>query len=573
MALRRITLKDFVIVPELELDTAAGFTVLTGETGAGKSILIDALQLAMGARADAALIRQGCSKTDVTAEFDAPPQALPLLEEMGMDGGTEGNILLRRSVDVQGRSRGWINGTPATATQLRQMGDVLVDIHGQHAWQNLMHGASMRQLLDGYGHIDTRPLGELWQQWQNARQRLEQAEHGRMQRQDELERLQWQSAEVEKLSPSADEWDQINAEQQRLAHAQQLLDAAQLAQGMLENEEGGALRHLQQAAQALQAHEDIEPEFVESAALIESCHLQLQEVHRQLHGYLHRIDLDPERLTLLDARIGQWLGLARRFQLPAQDLPARWAQWQARIVSLQEDEDIKDLQQAATQAEQDYLCQARSITQLRTSAAALLSREVGDMIQHLGMQGGSFAVSVEPAAQPGSSGMDAVDFLVAGHPGVTPRPLAKVASGGELSRLALAIAVATSRVGQAPTLIFDEVDAGIGGTVAHTVGALMRQLGHDRQVFAVTHLPQVAACAHHHVRIVKGPASGDAAGPGTTSQAVVLAPGERRHELARMLGSESAATTLAHADALLAQASATPGHFPIPSSGEDTDAG
>ena len=554
MALRRIALQDFVIVQALDLDVHNGFTVLTGETGAGKSILVDALQLVMGARADAGFVREGCTRTDITAHFDITPALAPLLDEYGIEADAEEGLLLRRLIDSQGKSRGWINGTPATATQLRALGSLLVDIHGQHAWQSLMQPASTRALLDGYGRIDTAPIRTLWQQWQAAREKLEQATQGQEQRQQERERLQWQVAEVDKLSPQADEWPELNSEHQRLAHAQQLLDAAGTALQALEGEQHGLLDTLHTAIHALQEQEHIEPAFAEWIALLASSQTQLEEAQRGLHSYLNRTELDPDRLAQLDQRLSGWISLARRFRVQPEDLAATWSGWQQQLQELDAAEDLEALQQAEQSARSTYQDEATRLTQLRQKAALQLGQSITEAMQQLGMQGGRFVVDVAPAPQPASHGADTIDFLVAGHAGSTPRPIAKVASGGELSRIALAIAVTTSQLGTAPTLIFDEVDAGVGGKVAHTVGQLMQQLGLDRQVLAVTHLPQVAACADHHLRVFKTASGAQTA---TVSSAEMLAEGERLHEIARMLGGDAeSATTLAHAGEMLQQARA-----------------
>lgn len=552
MALRRIALQDFVIVQALDLDVHNGFTALTGETGAGKSILVDALQLVMGARADAGFVREGCNRTDITAHFDITPALAPLLDEYGIETDAEEGLLLRRVVDSQGKSRGWINGTPATATQLRALGSLLVDIHGQHAWQSLMQPASTRALLDGYGRIDTTAIRALWQQWQAAREQLEQATQGQEQRQQERERLQWQVAEVDKLAPQAEEWPELNSEHQRLAHAQQLLDAAGTALQALEGEQHGLLDTLHSAVHALQEQEHIEPAFAEWIALLASSQTQLEEAQRGLHAYLHRTELDPDRLAQLDQRLSGWISLARRFRVQPEELAAIWTGWQQQLQALDAAEDLDGLQQAEQAASAAYLKEATRLTSLRKQAADQLGESITNAMQQLGMQGGRFVVDVAPAAQAGSSGADAIDFLVAGHAGSTPRPIAKVASGGELSRIALAIAVTTSQLGTAPTLIFDEVDAGVGGKVAHTVGQLMQQLGQDRQVLAVTHLPQVAACANHHLRVFK---TAGGTQPATVSSAEMLAEDERLHEIARMLGGDAeSSTTLAHAGEMLHKA-------------------
>ncbi len=546
MALLRITLQDFVIVQHLELDLQSGFSVLTGETGAGKSILLDALQLAMGARADTQFIREGCTRADISAEFDCPPALQAVLDEAGILATEDNSILLRRVIENTGKSRGWVNGTPVTATQLRQFGSYLLDIHGQHAWQSLMQASSMRQLLDAYGRINTHTVQALWQQWQTARERLEAATQGAEQRQQERERLQWQISEIDKVAPQPDEWENLNTEHQRLAHAQQLLDAAHRALQTLEADGGGVLSQVYQANHALQEQLHIEPAFTNLTELLTSAEAQLQEVQHALQTYLHRTELDPDRLQQLDQRLGAWLSSARRFKIAPDQLATQWESWQQQLQQLDAAEDLAGLQQAASAAEAAYAAEAQTLTLARQQAARALSSAITAAMQDLGMAGGQFVADVGVLPQAGPYGVDAVDFLVAGHAGTSPRPVAKVASGGELSRIALAIAVTTSKLGAAPTLIFDEVDAGIGGVVAHTVGKLMQQLGTDRQVLAVTHLAQVAAAAHHHLHVAKQVQNGH-----TTSHTRLLNEEERIEELARMLGGNPDATTsLAHARAM-----------------------
>ena len=549
MALQRITLRDFVIVQSLDLELERGFTALTGETGAGKSILIEALQLVMGARADAQVVREGCARADISAAFDLPESARPLLQDYGITDSPDEALLLRRTIDNQGKSRGWINGTPATATQLRAIGALLVDIYGQHAWQSLLQADAMRGLLDGYGRIATHEITRLWQQWQHASEQLQKAQHSQAHQQAEQERLQWQIGEVARLNPAPGEWDTLNDEQQRLAHAKELLDAAQASTQALEHDDTGVLHTLYSAIQRLGAQRAIAPEFGEWADLLESSHAQVQDVVRNLHASLGRVDLDPARLQQLDQRMADWLALARRFKQAPEDLPAAWQAWQQQLAALEQAQDMQAFERAQAQAQAAYADEAKRLSAQRNAAAQRLSQAITAAMQQLGMQGGAFAADVQ-AAPPGTHGSDAVEFLVAGHAGSSLRAVSKVASGGELSRIALAIAVTTSQLGQADTLIFDEVDAGIGGATAHTVGQLMRQLGRDRQVLAVTHLAQVAACAHHHLQVRK-----ETAGKAPSSMVCTLQHEARVQEIARMLGGDAtSATPLAHAREMLANA-------------------
>lgn len=550
MALRRIALRDFVIVRSLDLDLDTGFTVLTGETGAGKSILIDALQLATGARADSTVVREGTNRAEVSIEFDHDEALLPFLQEAGFDAGD--TLLLRRTVDNQGRSRAWINGSVATAQQLRTLGEQLLDIHGQHAWQSLTRPDAVRGLLDAYARISTTPLTQAWQAWRTALATLEQAQSAQDSLQRERERLQWQLGELQKLNPQRGEWDEINVEHKRLSNSQSLLQAAQNVREALQEGEQSTLRQLHHAVTLLQDQVALEPQFQEPLDLLHSSLAQLEDAAHTLRAYGRHSEPDPQRLAELDERLALWLSLARRYKRLPEELPDTVAQWQTELAALDAAADLASLQSAEAQAQARYLQEARTLSKARAKAAPLLAKAISAAMQGLGMQGGQFEVALRACAQPMSSGLEDVEFLVAGHAGSTPRPVGKVASGGELSRIALAIAVTTSQLGTAQTLIFDEVDSGVGGAVAETVGRLMRQLGQDRQVLAVTHLPQVAACAHHHLQVAKASQEGQ-----TFSTVAPLDSGTRVQEVARMLGGERISdTSLAHAREMLQGAGA-----------------
>ena len=555
LALKRIVLRDFVIVSELELDLASGFTVLTGETGAGKSILIDALQLVTGARADPGVIREGASRTDVSVEFDATAALAAWLNDagfdaasgIGVDSGSSNVLLLRRTVDLQGKSRAWINGSPATATQLREIGEQLLDIHGQHAWQSLTRPDAVRALLDAYARVSTVLLAARWQQWRLAQTALNNALAAQDTLLRERERLAWQIGEVDKLSPKAGEWVEINTEHARLSNAQALLDAAQGALQALDDEDASALGLINTALHLLRYQEHIEPCFQGLSELLASSVAQIEDTVHSLRAYLRKTDLDPQRLGELDERMALWISLSKRYKRAPADLAELLGAWKAEQSRLDAAADLQALQSAEKRAQDGYMAEAHAISVARTRAAPQLAKVITQAMQGLGMQGGVFEVALNASAQPMQSGLEDVGFLVAAHAGSTPRPVNKVASGGELSRMALAIAVTTSQLGTAHTLIFDEVDAGIGGAVAETVGRLMKQLGIDRQVLAVTHLPQVAARADHHVVVAKQISHG------TTLSTVSGVVGEARvAEVARMLGGERlSGTTLAHAKEML----------------------
>jgi DNA repair protein RecN (Recombination protein N) len=560
--LRRLSLKDFVIVDALELEFGAGFSVLTGETGAGKSILIDALQLALGARADAGVVREGCARSEIAAEFDSPASLAGWLDEAGF--AVDETLLLRRVVDAQGKSRAFVNGSAATLTQLREVADHLIDIHGQHAWQSLTRPAAVRALLDEQAGIDASPVAAAHAAWAQATAALAGARERQGELDTERERLAWQLAEVERLSPSDDEWQAITAEHGRLSHAQSLMTATQQALEEVSDGDLNALKLVSRAAAALREVADYDPALAPVIEALDGAELQLQDAAHSLASYLNRADLDPQRLSELDERMSAWMSLARRFRRSPEDLATLWGEWKAALAALDAAADLAGLQKRVDDALARWRAEAKRVSARRATAAPQMAGRITEAMQQLGMAGGRFDVALVAQDSPQSYGAETVEFLVAGHAGSTPRPLAKVASGGELSRLALAIAVtaaqsstaadgsaaargATAGVG---TLIFDEIDAGVGGTVADSVGRLMKRLGRHVQVMAVTHLPQVAACGDHHFVVAKRSAGGT-----TTSQVTPLAGEARVAEVARMLGGErSSGTSLAHAQELIAQA-------------------
>jgi len=571
--LRRLSLKDFVIVDALELEFGPGFSVLTGETGAGKSILIDALQLALGARAEGGVVREGCARSEIAAEFDSPPALAAWLDEAGF--AVDETLLLRRVVDTQGKSRAFVNGSAATLAQLREVADHLVDIHGQHAWQSLTRPAAVRALLDDLAGIDAAPVAAAHAAWSQAGAALADARARQGELDTERERLSWQLGEIGRLAPSADEWDALTAEHGRLAHAHSLMTASQQALEEIADGELNALRLVSRATGALRDVLDYDPALTPVLEALAGAELQLQDAAHSLSGYLNRAELDPRRLAELDDRMSSWMSLARRFRRSPEELPALWGEWQAALAALDAAADLAGLKRRVDDALARWRAEAARVSKRRAAAAPQMAARITEAMQQLGMAGGRFDVALVAQAEPQSWGAETVEFLVAGHAGSTPRPLAKVASGGELSRLALAIAVTAAQSpqpGVAPavgTLIFDEIDAGVGGTVADAVGRLMKRLGRHVQVMAVTHLPQVAACGDHHFVVAKRSAGGR-----TTSQVTPLAGEARVAEVARMLGGErSSGTSLAHAQELIAQAVAVDANAapaPRPARGKGT---
>ena len=546
--LRRLSIRDFVIVNVLELDFRAGFSVLTGETGAGKSILIDALQLALGHRADPAAVREGADRADISAEFDCPQSLLPWLDEAGLEP-EDGLLLLRRSIDAAGKSRAWINGQTATVAQLKHIADHVLDIHGQHAWQSLTRPSSVRALLDAVSGVDSKSVQAAWSSWRSAQEALGRARSQTDALAREREGLAWQLGELRKLAPVEGQWREINDEHARLSHAQALIDASQSALEVLDGDGHSAVGGLHRALQRLLEVQRHDARLEPIAETLASAQSLLDDAAHNLRGYLGRADLDPSRLQELDERLSAWMGLARRLRRQPDELPALMQQWEAELQQLDQAADLDALQARCDTALRAYEGAAAIATQARQAAAPRLAQQVTQAMQQLGMGGGRFEVALLPEAEPQSWGRESVELRVAGHEGSEPRALAKVASGGELSRLALAIAVTTAQddAQGAATLIFDEIDAGVGGTVADTVGRLMKQLGRQRQVLAVTHLAQVASCADHHFVVNKQ------ARQGHTSSQVLAVEGEARvAELARMLGGERLSTSVAHAQSLLA---------------------
>jgi len=561
--LLRLAIRDFVIVDALEIEFASGLTVLTGETGAGKSILVDALQLALGGRGEAGVVREGAARAEISAEFDSPASLGAWLAEAGFEHASAedaNRLLLRRTIDAQGKSRAWINGGAATISQLREAAEWLVDIHGQHAWQSLTRAPSVRAVLDAYARIDAKPLAACWAAWRGATQALEAASGKQADLERERERLVWQVGEIDKLAPGADEWSELDAEHTRLANGQSLIDAARAAFSAVSGGDAGSSASdaeslVGQAIDALQGVAGFDARLAETIEALRGAEAQLRDAAHTLSSYLDRTELDPERLGALDARMSAWIGLARRYRRPPAELAALVSEWKAELRALDAATDLDALRAARDAARAAYDSEAKRVSAARRAAAPKLDAAVSKAMQQLGMEGGLFEVVLEAAEAPQSFGLESAEFLVAGHAGTTPRPLGKVASGGELSRIALAVAVVTSELDigsdAAGTLIFDEVDAGIGGAAAETVGRLMKQLGRDRQVLAVTHLPQVAGCADHHFVVSKQTEGGR-----TRSAADAVAGESRVAEIARMLGGEKlSSTSLAHAKEMLSSGS------------------
>jgi DNA repair protein RecN (Recombination protein N) len=531
--LRSLTIRDFVIVERLDVEFDDGFTCLTGETGAGKSILIDALAAVLGERAEAGLVRDGREKAEIAADFSLAERS-PVLQFLEINDLAEGRqCLLRRVIDSGGRSRAYVNGRPATVQQLKEVGEFLVDIHGQHEHQSLLRPASQRALLDSYGGAAdvASEVAQAWRAWQSARQARLAAEGNAAAVAREREQLEWQIKELSALNFRAEEWDELGAEHKRLAHAASLIEGVEEALQTLSEDEMSVLAALASVQSRLNSLAGYDEALKETLDILDPAQIQLQEAIYALRHYRQRLDLDPQRLREVEARLDAVHGAARKYKTSAERLPDLLAQASARMQELETSLDAEAAAKHEAELLARYTASAKRLSAARSKSAAELSKKVTAAMQSLGMQGGRFEVALTPQPEGAAYGAEQVEFLIAGHTGTTARPLAKVASGGELSRTCLAIQTVATEVAQVPTLIFDEVDSGIGGGVAEIVGRMLKALGRRHQVMCVTHLPQVAAAADHQWQVAKRISGGRAA-----SSVALLDRRARVEEIARMLG-------------------------------------
>ena len=558
--LKFLAIRDFVIVSSLELDFSPGFTVLTGETGAGKSILIDALSLALGERGDATMVRNGCERAEIAAEFDIAglPHTQAWLREQELEGDA-GVCLLRRVLDAGGRSRGFINGRSATLQQMREAGDQLLDIHGQNTHQSLLRPDAQRALLDGYAGMTgaVEQVAALYHDWQTLRRRRISLSENADAVAAERELLQFQRNELEGLAFDPEDWNAVQEDYARLAHAASLLETAAFGIETLSEADNACLAQLNALTVRLRDGMAHDASLGETLQMLESAQAELQEAVYALRHYQQRMDTDPQRLHIQEQRIQSVLDTARKYRVAPEQLGEALQHILVRLAELGGDADLAELARQEKSAQQNYLAAAKKLSAARKKAAGKLGQEITEAMQALAMQGGSFAVALLPLVQGNdigdddnrgnASGLENIEFQVAANPGVPPRSLAKVASGGELSRISLAIQVATSQLASVPTLIFDEVDSGIGGRVAEIVGHLLKKLGKDYQVLCVTHLPQVAAAADRQWQVSKAVENGV-----TLSHIAELEGEQRVEEIARMLGGvKITETTRKHAAEML----------------------
>ena len=553
--LESIQIRHFAIIDKLQLEFDQGMTALTGETGAGKSILLDAIKLISGDRADIDSIKSGEDKAEISVCFniDQHPQAHDWLQQQELSSA--GECMIRRVLYANGRSKAFINGSSAPLSQLRQLTQMLVDLHGQHEHQSLQKPQVQQQLLDVY--LDEAALlttvRDKHDQWCDLRAQYDALKNGANQRQQRIDLLTSYCEEFNELNLAEHEVDQLQDDYRRLSHASQLLGACNEVLALLQdNDETTVQGMLSHCDKILAGQIQFDPALNNSYELIGSALLQVQEASRELHHYQHSIDLDAAQLDYLNQRIASIQTLARKHHLSPEDLPAHCMALNQELDELQNSHhDLASLAKSLQLAKNEFLDHASTLSTKRQQTAQALSTQITDVMQQLGMQGGQFSIQVKPSNDESDfrrNGIDKISYLVSANPGQPLKPLNKVASGGELSRISLAIQVILRESSDIPTLIFDEVDAGIGGCIAEIVGHKLRQLGHNRQVFCVTHLPQVASQAHHHYRVEKNKKTNN-----TTTQVTVLTDQHRQEEIARMLGGVNiTAQTRAHASEMIA---------------------
>ena len=551
--LRALSIRDYVIVDRLDLELAAGFSALTGETGAGKSILVDALKLALGDRADSGVVRAGATRAEISADFDAArlPAVRAWLEAQSLED-EEGACLLRRTIDASGRSRAYVNGSPATAAQLRELGELLLDIHGQHDHQLLLRRDRQRDLLDAFAGCEalaTEVAGRHGA-WRRVAEQRAAREGAQKTSARERELLAHEIRDLEALAFEPAQWIEDQAEHRRLAHAQELIENVSACAEMLDESPLAA------AAQRLAQAAALDPTLEESRRELESAQVQASEAAHQLRRYLQRLEVDPGRLSQLDARLKAVFDSARKYRVDPAELPAALAERRARLAELGGEESLEALRAQEAALERGYRDAAVKLTAARREGARKLAAEVTATMQRLAMSGGRLEVALLPLESPGAGGLEAVELQFAANAGQPLAPIARAASGGELSRLSLAIQVLMSGRASVPTLVFDEVDAGVGGAVAEVVGQLLNALSQHHQVLAVTHLAQVAVHARQQLRVAKEASRG-----GTVARVEPLAPDDRVGEIARMLGGlKITDATRRHAEEMLqnARAAGTP---------------
>jgi DNA repair protein RecN (Recombination protein N) len=549
--LRSLSIRNFAVVEEIDAEFGSGFTVLTGETGAGKSILLDALSLLLGDRFEVRQLRPGAERAEISAEFDLVDAAAARAWLVQNDLADAQMLLLRRVLDAQARSRAWINGSPATLAQLAAVGEQLIDVHGQHAHQSLGRPETQRALLDAFGGFATlaAEVALAWRAWRSAAERHQNGVRDAASKGAERDALASRNDELVALGATADEWAELSLAQSRLAHAASLLEAASAGEAELAGDDAALNSRLAVLVQRLRQAATHDKGLDDIVALIDEARIGIDEAGRMLRLYRERLELDPAELARVEARLATIHDVARKYRVRPEDLPLLAADTAAALRTLSADTNMAALAALEAQAKASFDALAQALSAKRKFAAADLGHRVSAMMADLAMAGGRVEVALSPTAEPSSFGLENVEILTATHPKQPLGPLSRVASGGELSRLGLAIQVVLADVSTVPTLIFDEVDAGIGGAVAAAVGRLLQELGQRRQVLCVTHLPQVAACADAHCRVTKTTRKS-----AVSTEITQLGGAERVEEIARMLGGHDiTAKTRAHAKELLLQ--------------------
>ncbi len=556
--LQHIRIRNFAIIDHLDLEFKQGLSALTGETGAGKSILLGALSLLLGDRADSDSVRSGSSKAEISAEFDISnmQHVQSWLKEKELDA--ELDCLIRRRLSSDGRSRAFINGTPVPVQDLRELGEMLVDIHGQHEHQSLMKPQMQRQLLDDYaGHKKLlTDIKRVYTDWHKTHSEYEQLSNDAKDRNDRIDLLRYQVQELDELSLTEDEYNHIKEEHKRLANADKLLEACQSAlMALYDSDDNNIYSLLSQQASSIEHISETDHQLSPANDMLNDAMVQVEETASLLRDYLDHLDMDPERFREIEERMTLIHDLSRKHRVEPERLPVIHQQLMQELNNLDHaDENLAQLKKQSEQLDAEYKKLAKELSKARQKTAGELNKKITDAMQTLGMTGGKFEirVSTNPSANYTTHGMDDIEFMVSANPGQPVKALAKVASGGELARISLAIQMITAQQGRIPTLIFDEVDSGVGGGIAEIVGRHLRTLGNSRQVFCVTHLPQVASQAHHHMQVKKQVANDQ-----TVTSINQLNDKQRIEEISRMLGGVNITEqTRAHAEEMLSHAQA-----------------
>lgn len=550
--LTHLAIKQFTLVENLELDIAQGFTVITGETGAGKSILLDALGLCLGDKADGQAVRHGADKAELSALFDVSqlPQAQAWLTERDL---TEDECCLRRVVYKEGRSKAWVNGSVVTLAELRSLGELLINIHSQHAHQSLLKKETHRQLLDNVGHLQAlvATVGTDYQQWLNSKQQLANSQANYAAQQARLELLNNYVDELEKLALKTGEYEQLEQEYDYLANYESLMQDSQQALSLLDEGEHPVSRQLQQALRVIETHQTRSNSLANVCTSLQSALIEIKESSRELNGFLAQQDLDPQRLAWLEDKISEAQRLARKHKIMAHELPTLHQEFSVEQQHYQQAQDLSALEQAVEQAKLSYLNSAEQLRQARQTVAPQITEKVTQHLRDLSMPNTQLSYQFKPLDKPNRDGLDDIELLFSANLGQQLQPLAKIASGGELSRFALAVQVIQAQHSAVPVLVFDEVDVGISGGTAEVVGNLLRQLGERAQILCITHQPQVAAKGHSHWQVQKYTQDQK-----TLSRVIELTRQQRIEEIARMSGGLTITQeTLKHAESMLSNIS------------------